>query len=172
MSTHRRPPNANAPAGDKQPSAVALTQMAQRQMAATAEALSVFYAASHRFQRAQLQMAERAALLHQQAAENLRKATTPADLMTVQMTLMGYEWQECMRWWQDVFLASTSTGNELLKGAQAQQAGVASGSSDGDPRGAGGAAANFVGSAMNAAAPMVDAFQQMFTAPLNSGRPH
>ena len=162
MSTHRRPPNANAPAGDKQPSAVALTQMAQRQMAATAEALSVFYAASHRFQRAQLQMAERAALLHQQAAENLRKATTPADLMTVQMTLVGYEWQECMRWWQDLLLASTSTGNELLKGAQAQQAGDSSGPAD----------ATFVGTAMHAAAPMVGAFQQMFTAPLNAGRPH
>ena len=136
-------------------------EVSRQQLAATADALSVFFRATEAIQQAQLHMGQRAALLHSQAAENIRKATSPMELASIQSTLLIYQMQEGMRYWQELVAATAKASGELMRPAQAQQD-AASGASPGN------AATSMMGAAMNAAGPMADAFQQMFTAPLKA----
>jgi hypothetical protein len=148
------------------PAATTLAEMSRQQMAAAAEAMSVMFSAAQALQQAQMHMGERAALLHRQAAENIRKATTPVELMSIQSTLLVYEFQEAMRYWQELMAASAKAGGQMMRPGQAGEA---------DGAGATSSAATMMGAAMNAAAPMADAFQQMFTAPLKAAaaqQPH
>jgi hypothetical protein len=72
-----------------------------------------------------------------------------------------YEFQEAMRFWQELLAASAKASGEMLRRTQAQQDPAVSSSAPS-------AAATMMGAAMNAAGPMADAFQQMFTAPLKA----
>jgi hypothetical protein len=140
---------------------------ARQQTALAAEMVSAMFRASESLQQAQLHMGQRAALLHQQAAENIRKANSPMEIMSVQSTLLSYQWQEALRYWQEFTMAAGRAGTEILRpSTRAQQKGVdrTGAAAESAPS----AAATMVGAAMNAAAPMVDAFQQMFTAPLKT----
>lgn len=136
-----------------------VAEVSRQQLAATAEAFSVFFRATESIQQAQLQMGQRAALLHSQAAENIRKATSPLELASIQSTLVIYQMQEAMRYWQELVAATAKASGELMRPGQAQQ--EAGG-------GTANAATSVMGAAMNAAGPMADAFQQMFTAPLKA----
>jgi hypothetical protein len=104
-------------------------------------------------------MGQRAALLHSQAAENLRKASSPVELVSIQSTLVMYEFQEAMRYWQELMSAGAKAGSEMARRAPQADAQDGAATSPG---------AAMVGAAMSAAAPMADAFQQMFTAPLKA----
>lgn len=139
--------------------ATSWAELSRQQMAASAEALGALFRAGEAIQRAQLQMGQRAALLHSQAADNIRKASTPMELMTIQSTLAMYEFQEGLRFWQELLAASAKAGGELLRPPTAPPEATA---------GAPSAAATMMGAAMNAAGPMADAFQQMFAAPLKA----
>lgn len=136
-----------------------VAEVSRQQLAATAEAFSVFFRATEAIQQAQLQMGQRAALLHSQAAENIRKATSPIELASIQSTLLMYQMQEAMRYWQEMMAATAKASGELMRPGQVQQEAGA---------GATGAATSVMGAAMNAAGPMADVFQQMFTAPLKA----
>jgi hypothetical protein len=144
----------------------AYAEMARQQMAVAADAMSMMFRAGETLQHAQLQMGQRAALLHSQAADNLRKATSPTELMTIQSTLILYQFQEAMRYWQDLLLAGAKIG-EAGRQAQADTLSAAPGSSA-DGSAATSAAATMMGAAINAAAPMAEAMQQMFSAPLKA----
>jgi hypothetical protein len=138
-----------------------VSEFQRQQLAAGAEALCNFFRAAQALQQAQLQMGQRAALLHSQAADNLRKATSPMELASVQSTLVVYQFQEAMRYGQELAAALAKCGGEMLKPPQrAQDAAPASASP----------AASMMGAAMNAAAPMADAIQQMFTAPMKAAQ--
>lgn len=143
--------------------AVPFAEIARNQLAMGAEALSAWFTASEAVQQAQMQMGQRAALLHRQAAENLRKATSPLEVLTIQSTLAMYQMQEAMRFSQEMLAATGKAGQQMMRPLQQDGAGSAA-------DGAGSAAANMVGAAMNAAGPMADAFQQMFTAPLKAAQ--
>jgi hypothetical protein len=136
-------------------------EMSRQQMAAGVETLGALFRAGEAIQQAQLHMGQRAALLHSQAADNIRKATTPMELASIQSTLAMYEFQEAMRFWQELLAASAKASGEMLRRTQAQQDPAVSSSAPS-------AAATMMGAAMNAAGPMADAFQQMFTAPLKA----
>ena len=137
-------------------------EMTRQQMAASAQAMSMWFRAVEALQRAQLHMGQRAALLHSQAAENIRKAGSPMELASIQSTLVVYEMQEAMRYWQELLTAAGGAGGDALRAAD-----TASEAKSTSP------AAAMMGAAMNAAAPMADAFQQMFTAPLKAAQhPH
>jgi len=139
----------------------AFADATRQQMATAVESLGVMFRAAEALQQAQLHMAQRAALLHGQAAENIRKATSPMELVSIQSTLLLYEYQEAMRYWQELMGASAKAGAEIARRAprEAAEDGVAT--SPG---------AAMMGAAMSAAAPMADAFQQMFTAPLKAAQ--
>lgn len=140
-----------------QAGATTFAEISRQQMAATAEAMGAWFRSIETMQQAQLHMGQRAALLHSQAAENIRKATSPMELASIQTTLMVYEFQEMVRYWQELSTAAARAGGEALRPAQQQ-----------DGLGATSPAATMVGAAMNAAAPMAEAFQQMFTAPMKA----
>lgn len=140
--------------------------VAQRQLATAAEAASQMFSRVEAMQRTQLQLVERAALLHRQAADNLRKATSPFELASVQGTLWVYQCQEAMRFWQEWMGVLARAGGEAAQAASAARGAAAGDGADAGTTGA-------MGAAMNAAAPMAEAFQQMFMAPLQAAaKPH
>ena len=137
----------------------AFAEASRQQMATAVESLGVMFRAAEALQQAQLHMAQRAALLHGQAAENIRKATSPMELASIQSTLLLYEFQEAMRYWQELMGASAKAGAEIARHSPRET--VDEATSPG---------AAMMGAAMSAAAPMADAFQQMFTAPLKAAQ--
>jgi hypothetical protein len=139
----------------------AFAEASRQQMATAADSLGVMFRAAESLQQAQLHMAQRAALLHAQAAENIRKASSPMELVSIQSTLLLYEYQEAMRYWQELMGASAKAGAEIARHAPREAADDGVATSPG---------AAMMGAAMSAAAPMADAFQQMFTAPLKAAQ--
>ncbi|TFZ06701.1 hypothetical protein EZ313_08785 [Ramlibacter henchirensis] len=136
-----------------------LAEIHRQQLAASADVLCSMFRAAEALQQVQLQMGQRAALLHSQAADNIRKATSPTELVSVQSTLVMYEFQEAMRYTQELVTALARSGGEMLRPVQAAQGGNAASTSP---------ATTMMGAAMSAAGPMADAFQQMFTAPMKA----
>jgi hypothetical protein len=135
--------------------------VARQQLVAATQSMATLFRNLERFQLAQQHFSQRAALLHSQAADNLRKATTPMELVSIQGTLFMYQWQEGARYLQELMVAGSSLGRD---GAEPASEGTM-----GSPASAAQAATN---AAMNAAAPMMQAWQQMFTSPQESDRPH
>jgi len=135
------------------------SELTRQQLAFAAENLAALFRAAQALQLAQLHMSQRAALQHMQAAENLRNATTPMEMLSVQANLVMYELQEGMRFLQEAMVAGTRAGSETTTRAQQREA-------DAVPEAAS-AAAQVVEAAVNAAVPMAQAWQQMFAASLN-----
>jgi len=138
-----------------------VSEFQRQQLAAGAEAVGHLFRAAEAVQQAQLQMGQRAALLHSQAADNLRRAGSPLELASIQSTLVVYEFQEAMRYGQELVAAFAKSSGEMLRPAQGTQDASAAGASP---------AASMMGVAMNAAGPMADAIQQMFTAPMKTAQ--
>jgi hypothetical protein len=140
----------------------AAADVARQQLVVATQSMATLFRNIERFQLAQQHFAQRAALLHSQAADNLRKATTPMELVSIQGTLFMYQWQEGARYLQEMMVAGASIGSR--EGSAPPDDGVL-----GSPASAAQAATT---AAMNAAAPMVQAWQQMFTPPQEGERPH
>ena len=138
-----------------------VAEIQRQQLAAGMEALSILFRAGEAVQQAQLQMRQRSALLHSQAADNIRRATSPMEVASIQSTLVMYEVQEAMRYGQELMAAVARSGTDLIKPAPGVQENVAAGASP---------AASMMGAAMTAAAPMADAFQQFFSAPMKAAQ--
>jgi hypothetical protein len=139
----------------------AAADVARQQLVVAAQSMATLFRNVERFQLAQQHLAQRAALLHSQAADNLRKATSPMELVSIQGTLLMYQWQEGARYLQELMVAGASMGRGGV-----EQAGEGA---TGSPASAAQAATT---AAMGAAAPMVQAWQQMFTPPQEGDRPH
>lgn len=136
-----------------------VADLTRQQLAFSAETLSAFFRAAEVLQQAQVHMAQRAVLLHRQAAENLRKAETPLEVLSVQANLVTYQFQEGMRFLQEMMVAGAKAGSDAGTRVQEREQ---------DPTSeAASAAAQVMEAAMNAAGPMAQAWQQMFAAPLN-----
>lgn len=140
--------------------AASAADIARQQLALAADLWANLLRAGEAVQQAQLQMLQRASLLHRQAAENLRKAQTPLELMSVQANLLAYDFQESLRYLQELVQAGARVGSEGIGRFEAREQDVTTQAAS--------AAAQAVGAAMNAAAPMAQAWQQMFTAPLST----
>ena len=126
-------------------------EMSRQQFARTVDWMASGFRAAGELQQVNLQMGERAALLLHQAADNARKASSPTELVQIQSTLMLYEFQEMTRYSQELMLAFARV-SQPGNGATEQ---VANGSSK--------ATAGLADAALGAAAPMVQAWQQVFT---------
>ena len=142
-------------ADDTESTNVAASLM-QRQMAVAADWMSGVFRAGERLQQVQMHMAQRAALLHSQAADNIRKATSPADLATIQATLCLYQCQEGMRYMQEVMIECAKVGRQVAD--QLQEA-----------RPAPGTEATAQADPMDAAAPILQAWQQVFNGAMHPG---
>ena len=164
MSTRSRPAQPQGSAHETAQAAlsagwVPASELARQQLAFTAENLAAFFRAAEALQLVQLHMSQRAALRHQQAAENLRHAATPLEMLSVQAHLATYEFQEGMRFLQEALLAGTRAASQTSAAAQQREQDVV-------PEAAS-AAAQVVEATMNAAVPMAQAWQQVFAASLN-----
>lgn len=136
--------------------AAQLPELSRQQFARSVDLMAAAFRAGQAVQQVNLQMSERAALLHAQAAENARKATSPTELLQIQSTLMVYEWQEITRYSQELMLAcSRAVGQPAAAVLGEQTASATSGSP---------MAGGLADAAIGAAGPMVQAWQQMFTA--------
>jgi hypothetical protein len=139
----------------------ALAEMTRQQLAMAAECMAQLFRAGESLQRAQQQVSQRAALLHTQAAENLRNATNPVEVAYIQSGLMVSGMQEAMRCCQDMMMASARLGSDALRPGSQDPAHTVESATN--------MASSAANAAMNAAAPMMQAWQSLFTAPLNGG---
>ena len=136
--------------------AAQLPELSRQQFARSVDLMAAAFRAGQAMQQVNLQMSERAALLHSQAAENARKATSPTELLQIQSTLMVYEWQEMTRYSQELLLAYSR--------AVGQPAAAVLGEQTANGTAAASKAGGLADAAIGAAGPMVQAWQQMFTA--------
>ena|SRR5437899_1889360 len=131
-----------------------LTDMTSQQLAITEDWMAQMFRVGESLQRTQQQFSERAALLHSQAADNLRKATNPAELAYIQSNLLMSWIQDASRLYLDMMLVGAKLGSQSLRPGTSEQTVEA--------------ATGAVNAAMNAAAPMMHAWQMLFTAPLDA----
>ena len=131
----------------------AAPEMSRHQFARAVDWMAAGFRAAGEVQQVNLQMGERAALLLTQAAENARKAGSPNELVQIQSTLMLYEWQEMTRYSQELMLAfARVAGQQPANGAAEHGASSTSKGTSG-----------LADAAIGAAAPMVQAWQQVFS---------
>jgi hypothetical protein len=126
--------------------------MSRHQFARAVDWMAAGFRAAGEVQQVNLQMGERAALLLTQAADNARKASSPNELVQIQSTLMLYEWQEMTRYSQELMLALARVAGQPANGAAEQGASAPSKGT-----------AGLADAAIGAAAPMVQAWQQVFS---------
>jgi len=124
-----------------------MTDVSRQQFAAWADGISTLFRMAEVMQQVQQQMAQRVVLMHQQAAEKIRSANSPAELMAIQSGLMVSGLQEITQYWQEVTLAGAKLQSETMNRTTAQPAAGAS--------------------MANAMTPVMQAWQSLFTAPLN-----
>lgn len=129
----------------------------RQQMALGAEMTAHGLAACQALGLVNQHMLERLAMAHRQAAESLRAATTPEEAWAAQASLLATALQDALRYWQEVLVASSRVAVPA--------------SAD---RGTGSSAAattpgEMAAAAVQAAAPVMKAWQSMFTGPVNGG---
>jgi hypothetical protein len=124
----------------------ALADLTRQQMATSASTASALLRAMDTFQQTQLHMIQRAALLQEQTADRLRNANSPIELLAVQSTVMLSSMSEWAQYTQELMLASLKAQGEFMRPSEQQQS---------------------VSQAASAAAPLFQAWQSVFTAPLN-----
>lgn len=90
-------------------------------LAQVAQGTSSLLQGAQAFQQVQMQMLQRMALVHQQAAEKLRAATSPSELVALQGQLMVQGWQQAMQFGQELMTASMKVQSEMLGKAGQQQ---------------------------------------------------
>lgn len=136
----------------------ALPEVSRQQVARSIDWMAAAFRTGEALQQVNVQMSQRAALLHSQAAENARKASSPTELFQIQSTLLMYEWQEMTRYSQELMLAYARAMGQPSTTMVGEQAGASSSALGG-----------LTDVAMGAAAPMVQAWQQMFTGAATDG---
>jgi hypothetical protein len=138
---------------DTMNSTTPLPEVSRQQVARSIDWMAAAFRTGEALQQVNVQMSQRAALLHSQAAENARKASSPTELLQIQSTLLMYEWQEMTRYSQELMLACARAMGQPTTTTVGESGAGASSSALG----------GLTDAAMGAAAPMVQAWQQMFT---------
>ncbi len=105
----------------------ALTEQTRHQLADAAETTSVMYRAAETLQQIHQQLTQRVALRHQQMTERLREANSPADLMTIQATLVTSSIQEAAQYWQDLAAAGLKMQADMMEQMNNQRQNSSSG---------------------------------------------
>jgi hypothetical protein len=132
-------------------SATAFPEASRQQVARSNDWIAAAFRAGEAVQQVNLQMSQRAALLHTQAADNARRASSPTELFQIQSTLLMYEWQEMTRYSQELMLACARAVGQPAGTSEQAAADAAKGT------------VGLADAAIGAAAPMVQAWQQVFS---------
>lgn len=124
----------------------ALADLARQQMATTATTACALLRAMETFHQPQQHMIQRAAMLQEQTAERLRNAVSPIELVAIHSTVVMSGLSEMAQYAQEMMLASIKAQSEFLKPSQQQQ--------------------NAASQGAGAAGPLFQAWQSVFTAPM------
>jgi hypothetical protein len=127
----------------------AVADITRQQLASTATTACAMLRAIETFQQTQQQLIQRAALLQEQTADRLRSANSPAELMAIHSTVLLSSVSTIAQYAQEMMLASLKAQGEFMRPTEQQQQAVRSTAS--------------------AAAPLFQAWQSVFTAPMQSG---
>jgi hypothetical protein len=127
----------------------AVADITRQQLASTATTACAMLRAMETFQQTQQQLIQRAALLQEQTADRLRSANSPAELMAIHSTVLLSSVSTIAQYAQEMMLASLKAQGEFMRPTEQQQQAVRSTAS--------------------AAAPLFQAWQSVFTAPMQSG---
>jgi hypothetical protein len=127
----------------------ATAELARQQLVALADGASAMLHAGEVLGQVQQQAIQRAALVQQQMAEKLRNIGSPAELLTIQSGMMMSGLQETTQYMQELTTATLRLQSEMMARMGRQQS----------------AGSNVAGAAMS---PMMQAWQNMFSAPLNN----
>ncbi|MEJ7928535.1 phasin family protein [Ramlibacter sp. AN1015] len=154
MPTRNTARESQAPESDTAAGATAVADMTRQQMASTASTTSAMLRAFDTLQQAQQHMIQRAALLQEQTAERLRNATTPAEVMSIQSTMLVSGMTEFAQYTQELMLASLKAQSEFMRPTETGQQGASA--------------------VPPSATPLFQAWQAVFSGPLNgaAARPH
>jgi len=136
-----------------------VASMTRQQLVLTENWMAQIFRVSESFQRTQQQFSERAAMLHGQAAENLGRATNATELGYIQSNLLMSWMQEAVRFYLDMTMMGAKLGTETLHPDNNSAAATTAETVNGAAR-----------NAMGAAAPMMQAWQMLFTPPLGGLR--
>jgi hypothetical protein len=148
MASRSNSRSASTPTPDIASAQNAMADLTRQQMATSASTASVMLRALDTFHQTQQHMLQRAALLQSQTAERLRAASTPTELIAVQSSLMLTGFSELTQYAQELMLASLKAQGEFMHPTEEQQATTAN--------------------AANVAAPLFQAWQSVFTAPMTA----
>lgn len=110
---------------DTTSSADTSAEQARESLAQVAQGTSNLLQGAQAFQQVQMQMLQRMALVHQQAAEKLRSASNPSELVALQGQMLVQGWQQAMQYGQELMTASMKVQSDMLARAGQQQASAA-----------------------------------------------
>ncbi len=162
-----------ATAADADATQNAMTQAVQAPMATLAQATASMMQATEILQQVNLHMIQRVALGQQQAAERLRQAGSPSDLMAAQVSLTMANMSETMQYMQELMAASLRIQGSLVSSSATQAPGMASTAASTVANTAANTAANTTAAMMNN--PVMQAWQTLFRGALNGAaglQPH
>lgn len=125
----------------------AFADLTRQQLANTASTTGALLRAMDTFQQTQQHMIQRAALLQERTADRLRNAASPIELVAIQSTVVLSGLSEWAQYSQELMLASLKAQSEFMRPAELQQQSAAQ--------------------AANAAGPLFQAWQSVFSAPMN-----
>lgn len=146
MATKSNSRDHSAADGDINAGTSALADLTRQQLASSCSTACAMLRALDTLQQTHAHMIQRAALLHEQTADRLRDANSPAEMLAIQSTVMISGLSEVAKFSQEMLLASLKAQNEFMRPAEQQQQTVAS--------------------TAGAAAPLFQAWQSVFTAPM------
>ncbi len=125
----------------------AIADLARQQMANSASTAGAMLRALDTYHQTQQHMIQRAALLQEQTADRLRNANSPIEMVAIQSTVLLSGLSEWAQYTQELMLASLKAQSEFMRPAELQQQSASQ--------------------AASAAAPLFQAWQSVFTAPMN-----
>jgi hypothetical protein len=127
----------------------AVADITRQQLASTATTACAMLRVMETFQQTQHHLIQRAALLQEQTADRLRSASSPAEVMAINSTVMLSSFSEMAQYAQELMLASIKAQGEFMRPTEQQQ--------------------QTVSSTASAAGPLFQAWQSVFTAPMYGG---
>lgn len=97
-----------------------MSEQARQQLVMASEVSCVMCRAAEALQQIQQHATQRAALRYQQVADQIRNASTPAEVMAIQSTVMTSGMQEVAQYMQDMTTATLRIQSTLMEARRGQ----------------------------------------------------
>lgn len=94
-----------------------LADLSRQQLSLATESASALFRSNEAIRKVQQQTAHQAAEHYAAAAQKLRSASQPADLLAVQSDLLRFDLQESSQYWQQFITAALQAQTEMMRTA-------------------------------------------------------